>query len=114
MDRHAIRAALEVDVKGNGIVCLNHGLRAFQFPEPILDKLPEYLVRMFSGVCDLRAKTAIVDVLHADFAVKEMFGIQFKPHPQLLPNLRVTRTDDKKATDTDILYQAWEPGAFIT
>ena len=86
----------------------------FRFPETFLDKLLEYFVLRFSGICDFRAKTTIVDVLHPDFALMEMPWSQLKPHPQFLPNHRVARTDDKKAPDTDVLYQAWEARAFIT
>lgn len=86
----------------------------FRFPETVLDKLLEYCVLRFSGICDFRAKTSIVDVLNADFALMKMPWSQFKSHRQFLPNHRVTRTDDKKAPDTDVLYQAWEARAFIT
>ena len=69
---------------------------------------------MFSGICDLRAKTTIFDVLHADFALMEMPWSQFKPYVQFLTHHRVACADDKNASDTDVLYQAREARAFVT
>ena len=86
----------------------------FRFSETLFHKLLEMFVLLFFSTCDFCAKTTIVDVLYPDFALMEMPWSQFKPHPQFLPNHRVARTDDKKAPDTDVLYQAWEARAFIT
>lgn len=68
---------------------------------------------MFSRARYFGAKATIVDVLHADFALVGITGCEFKPHPQFLSDHRVARTNDKKAFDADVLYEAWKTRALV-
>ena len=112
-DRYELwsKSGAQNSLRVSGIVC---GLMTFLFSELLLDKLLEYFVFVFSSLCDFRTEAAVVDVLHADFALMKVPWSQFKPQSQFLPNPGVTRTDNEKAPDTDVLYQAWEVRAVMT